>query len=208
MRISQLSDATGVSVATLKFYLREGVLHPGRSLGATRADYDEGHVDRVRLVRTLVDVGRLTIERVREVVLALEDPPGSRHALLRTAHEVLREPGTAADQGVEVDGTVAALLESLGLSGTDRPTPATTGLVRALTAAQRGGRALDAETLLTWAAALREVARTDVSPDLAALSDADALRYAVVATVLTDPVLLALRRVEQERRSAELLGGR
>src|SRR3954471_14727150 len=88
--ISQLSEATGVSIPTLKYYLREGLLHPGHSQGATRATYDDSHVDRVRLVRTLIEVGRLSIERVREVVQALETPPASRHELLGTAHGALR----------------------------------------------------------------------------------------------------------------------
>src|SRR3954464_14004578 len=102
VRISQFSDATGVSIPTLKYYLREGLLHAGRSQGATRASYDDTHVDRVRLVRTLVDVGRLSIERVREVVQALENPPASRHELLGTAHGALRSalPVSPPSRGV------------------------------------------------------------------------------------------------------------
>ena len=40
MRISALSEATGVPVPTLKFYLREGLLHPGEATSRTRAEYD------------------------------------------------------------------------------------------------------------------------------------------------------------------------
>ena len=40
----------------------------GVLLSATRADYGESHVERVRLVRALIDVAGLSIGRVREVV--------------------------------------------------------------------------------------------------------------------------------------------
>ena len=44
MQISGLSARTGVSIASLKYYLREGLLMPGAPTSATRAEYDEGHV--------------------------------------------------------------------------------------------------------------------------------------------------------------------
>lgn len=50
------------------------------------------------------------------------------------------------------------------------------------------------------------VAETDVAPALATAPPEEALRYAIVGTVLTDPVLLALRRVAQEAVSARRLG--
>ena len=46
MRISQLSAQTGIPVATIKFYLRENLLHDGARTSATQAQYDESHVAR------------------------------------------------------------------------------------------------------------------------------------------------------------------
>ena len=43
MRISALASTTGLSVATVKFYLREGLLHPGVATSATQASYDDTH---------------------------------------------------------------------------------------------------------------------------------------------------------------------
>ena len=34
MRISELAERTGVSIPTLKYYLREGLLHAGEAQGA------------------------------------------------------------------------------------------------------------------------------------------------------------------------------
>ncbi len=49
MQVSQLSTASGVSVATIKYYLREGLLHPGPKLTERLAEYDESHLRRLGL---------------------------------------------------------------------------------------------------------------------------------------------------------------
>src|SRR4051794_30992013 len=59
MRISELSQVSGVPVATIKYYLHEGLLPAGIPTSATSASYDERHVDRLNLIRALVDVGRV-----------------------------------------------------------------------------------------------------------------------------------------------------
>ena len=201
MRISELSERSGVTIATLKYYLREGVLHAGELQGATRAVYDESHLERVRLVRTLVDVGRLSIERVREVVQAIDAPPATRHDLLGAAHEALRPPTHTAAPTDDALASVAAL----GLPDCER-SAATNQLAHALTAAAAGGWAIEPATLAVWLDAMHEVARTDVVAELGEVSASEALRYAIVGNVLTDPVLLALRRVAQEAVSAERFG--
>ena len=71
MRISALSEATGVPVPTLKFYLREGLLHPGEAISRTRAEYDATHVQRVHLVRALREIGGLDLGAVGRLLRAL-----------------------------------------------------------------------------------------------------------------------------------------
>src|SRR3954451_25299257 len=72
MKISQLSVRTGVTLATLKMYLREGLLPPGQKAGPNQADYTEVHVARVRMLRALLRVGGLSVASAREVVAAVE----------------------------------------------------------------------------------------------------------------------------------------
>ena len=38
MQISELSSRAGIPLATVKYYLREGLVPPGRRITATRAD--------------------------------------------------------------------------------------------------------------------------------------------------------------------------
>lgn len=200
MRISELSDRSGVTIPTLKYYLREGLLHPGELQGATRASYDDSHLERVRLVRTLVEVGRLSIERVREVVRTIDAPPAGRHELLGAAHEALRPHPAGAPASEALERLAALDLPECAHS------PASLQLAEALTAAAAAGWTVEPQTLSRWLAAMRAVAETDVVAELGEVSPGEALRYAIVGNVLTDPVLLALRRVAQEAVSAERFG--
>jgi DNA-binding transcriptional MerR regulator len=201
VRISELSERSGVTIPTLKYYLREGLLHAGQSQGATRAAYDDTHLERVRLVRTLVEVGHLSIERVREVVGAIDGPPTGRHELLGAAHEALRPRPPTATPSPDALAQMAALrLPECADS------PASLQLAHALTAAAAAGWTIEQATLARWLHAMHTVAETDVVAELGQVTAGEALRYAIVGNVLTDPVLLALRRVAQEAVSAERFG--
>lgn len=54
MRLSELADATGASVATRKFSPREGLLHPGASVTRTLADLASTPGDPAGAVRHVV----------------------------------------------------------------------------------------------------------------------------------------------------------
>lgn len=89
MRISALSARTEVSVGTIKYYLREGLLAPGRQTSRTTAEYDEVHVERIRLVRALTDAGGLGLATVRRIIEVLDAPEPARLDLLATAQDAL-----------------------------------------------------------------------------------------------------------------------
>ncbi|MEJ6541631.1 MerR family transcriptional regulator [Brachybacterium paraconglomeratum] len=89
MRISALSARTEVPIGTIKYYLREGLLAPGRQTSRTTAEYDESHVERIRLVRALTDAGGLGIAAVRRIVEVLDAPGPARLDLLATAQHAL-----------------------------------------------------------------------------------------------------------------------
>lgn len=201
MRVSELAQRADVTIASLKYYIRIGLLPSGAAQSATRAEYDESHLERVRLIRTLAEVGGLSIERIGEVVAALDHPPSSRHALLGTAHHVLRDgnTGPVSDLAWRLVAPLAAPCETGGTGHS----PASIALGQAITTAQSAGWAITEDALQGWARALREIARGDVVADLGQVSPAEALRFVVMGNVLTDPILIALRRVEQERLSVD-----
>lgn len=194
MKMSELSERSGTTVATLKYYLREGLLPPGESLGATRADYSEAHLQRVRLVRALIDAG-VSVAQTKRVVETLDDPPAARHDLLGRAQYALPAPHAE----VEVSDEVSELVSALGWR-VSAGSPALRSLTGAIAVARSGGVPLDPESLTGYARATEGIAAVDVAAvprhDLAA-----ALHRVVAGTVLVDPVLAALRRLAQEHVS-------
>ena len=89
MRIAELSRRSGVSVPTIKFYLREGLLPAGSSTGPNQAAYDEVHLSRLRMIRALIDVGGLSVAATREVLAAVDQPETGSHELLGSAHRAI-----------------------------------------------------------------------------------------------------------------------
>ncbi len=112
MRIAALSSTTGVSVATLKFYVREGLLHAGVATAVNQADYDDSHVRRVRLIRALVDLGRLSIADAARVIAAVDDDDVAIHTAFGVAQDAMvpgvdRDDPLHADALAEVDRLIA-----------------------------------------------------------------------------------------------------
>jgi DNA-binding transcriptional MerR regulator len=202
VRISELSEATGVPVHTLKYYLREGLLMPGRATSRTRAEYTEEHLDRVRLVRALVEQGGVAIIGVRAILAALDAPPPSQHDLYGVAACAM--PSTAPDHPVDDDAL--ALVDQLGWH-VARDAPALRSLSAAVRAAEAAGVGLSPGLLRQYAEAMHAVADVDLSVAERAGSAQEALRTVVIGTVMVDPVLVALRRVAQEAVSAERVAG-
>ncbi len=198
MRISELGEATGVPVHTLKYYLREGILMPGRTVSRTRADYGPEHVERVRLVRALVEQGGVGIAGVRAILEALDAPPPSRHDLLGVAACAM--PTTGADH--PVDPEAVAVVDGLGWHVAP-DSPAIRSLSAALSAADAAGVGLSPALLRDYAQAVRGVAEVDLGVAERTTSPEQALRTVVIGTVMLDPVLVALRRVAQEAVSAQ-----
>ena len=73
MKISELSRLSGVSVASIKYYVREGLLPAGTATSSNQATYDDTHARRLRLIRALIDIGGLSIGQVRATLAAVDE---------------------------------------------------------------------------------------------------------------------------------------
>ena len=201
MRISELSQRSGVPVATIKFYLRERLLHDGELTSATQARYDDSHLARLRLIRALAGPGRLSIAAVRAVLAAIDAPPESTHALLGHAHAA-----TAPPVSPEVDLTEArALVRRWGWQIAPEDSASLAVLATALDGMAAADFSLGPDVLDAYADAMRRVAEAEIA-GVPADSPAGAVRYVVLGTVLGAPVLLALRRLAEQDASARRFG--
>jgi DNA-binding transcriptional MerR regulator len=215
MRLSELSARSGVSTATIKYYLREGLLHPGRRVTATQADYDEGHLRRLRLVRALIQVGRIPVNSAREVLAALQDERMDRHQRLGAATWALPhgpEPDEADPDTDAARRTADELMHRLGwcygrTSGRAPAGPAYEMLVTAIAALSRLGYPCAAEDLEPYARAAERIAVSDLDLVERYGTPDEQVEAAVALTVLYEPVLLSLRRLAEAEESRRRFDG-
>lgn len=206
-RISELADVTGVPVATIKYYLREGLLPVAQQVTPRLSEYGEQHVRRLALLRILREVGRVPIDGLKRVVDAA-GRPGSVHELFAAAADAMApvaapggdlRPGAReiADQIIDAAGwshvrsdapdreNLAAAIEQVATYDTHPRDP--DELRPYVDIADRLGR--------------YEIAHLDDSKDRAGL-----LEEMVVGQAIFGEILLILRRLAEEHHSYERFG--
>ncbi|MDH2391406.1 MerR family transcriptional regulator [Streptomyces sp. HNM0663] len=212
MKLAELSERSGVSPATIKYYLREGLLPPGRRITATQAAYTEEHLRRLRLVRALIQVGRMPVATAREVLAALGDDALDHHMRLGAAVWALPhgpEPDEGDPAAVAARGAVDELLERAGWDfgrEVGDESPAYRMLVAAVAALHRLGYPCDTAHLLPYARSAGQLAVADLDLVEEYEREEEQVEAAVALTVLYEPVLLGLRRMAEAEESHRRFG--
>lgn len=203
MRISELAAESGVPVATIKFYLRSGLLPEGRQTAPRQAEYGADHLSRLRLIRALLGPGGLSIAAAGEVLKQLDQPPGSAHGLLGAAHHALDTGVRArAGQSMTEHPRADAMLASLGWNIDPADHLSRYRLEEALAGLEAAGFVPPPGFPEMYASAMRELAVRELE-QVPLGSSSEAMRYVVLGTILTEPLLLALRRLAQQDVSAK-----
>ncbi|MDF5753960.1 MerR family transcriptional regulator [Spongiactinospora sp. TRM90649] len=209
MRISELSAESQVPIPTIKYYLREGLLPQGEQTSATRAVYGEAHVRRLRLIRALIEVGRLPLAAIRKIVAAVEDESLPVHDMLGTAQYALSpgaDPDPDAEAWREARKRASALMSELGWRVTEKA-PTLDELAQTILSLERLGMPADAEALRPYALAARELVTGEELPRVPFDGPRDAaVEHLVIGTVLYGRAFDALRRLAHESESGRLLG--
>ena len=190
MKISELSERRGVPVATVKFYIREGMLPRGEAVSATRAEYGDEHLARLRLIAALADVRGLPLSRVRDILALVDAPAGDPIAILGRAVGAL-PPYVDGDR--DDYPRARAAIADLGLTY-DPDFTAVPQLDEALRALEGAGLDASPAALRRYADARKQVAAAEIAPG-SSLTLEEAVPYAVLGTALYEPVMLALRRL-------------
>jgi DNA-binding transcriptional MerR regulator len=218
VQVSELSRRSGVTIPTIKFYLREGLLPPGAATAATRAEYGEPHLRRLRLIRALVEIGELPVASVKRIVDGLDDETVSLHELLGRVQYALGPQVSPPDGDPDwerADIEVAGLIDGLGWQ-IEPHSPARILLAGALVALHKLGVVPHGPSLHTYGETLAQLAALEVAgvggnqdgtpagePDRTAIVES-----AVAGMVLYERILVALRRLAQEDASAARFGPR
>ena len=196
MRMSELARAAGLPTATVKYYLREGLLPEGRRTSPTQAQYGEAHVERLRLIRALVGPAGQSLADTRRILEAIENPP-SEYDLLGIAHQSVTPP---RDPSLDLTRS-RALVERLGWDSATCAPDSLGALELALQGLDAGGFELTDEVVERYAQAMMGVAAAEVA-DVPTDSAEAAAQFVILGTVLVEPLLLSLRRLAQQSASA------
>ncbi len=194
MRMSQLSEETGVPVPTIKYYVREGLLAPGTRSLPNQANYDESHARRLGLIRALLAQGQLSVASARRVLDAIDSELSLPEAFEVAQHATTEhlDPASVSDVALErLDGLLAGW----------RYLPDNPGRIAAArilaTLEQVEQRELTAFAT-RYAEHALGVAEADLDEVDARPDRASKVETVVIGTVLGDALFAALRRVAQE----------
>ena len=200
MRISELSAASGVPVPTIKYYLREKLLPEGERSSPTQASYGVAHVQRLGVIRALVDAG-VGIAGVRKVIGVLEEPPENPYDLLGAANAAVT-PEIVGDPDLT---EATALLERMGGSPEKCFPDQLAAVAHALSTLERAGFTVPEPVMASYLEHLSAIAEAELAatPDT---SIEDAVRYVVLGTALVEPLILALRRIAEQVAASRRFG--
>ena len=201
MRISELSQHSGVALPSIKFYLREELLTPGERTSRNQASYDDGHVVRLRLIRALIEVGGLSVVAVRDVLAVIDNSGMPLDWAFGVAQRAIPHPAVAAESAssrgsAEVDSLLADAGWNVSTGNPGRALAA-----RAIDGYQQLGHERLIAVLPEYLRAAEIVARADLRAVAEAPDRATKVETVVIGTVMGDSLFAGLRRIAQERIS-------
>ncbi|MFE0028040.1 MerR family transcriptional regulator [Amycolatopsis sp. NPDC059021] len=197
MKVKELSLRANVSIPTIKYYLREGLLPKGEPLGETKAEYGEEHLTRLLLIRTLVETGEVPIARIRHLLDAIDDENLPARDLLAAAmHAAAPDARTTAHDDSFGDRTGAEAL--LAHEDWKSTSDGRDQLARALAGLRRIGLPADPDKLGPYLDAAKTIAAQQLPLLPAPEERAEFAVRAVLGAVLYERLLATLIRIATE----------
>ena len=204
MRMRELSQRSGVPVATIKYWIQEGLVAPGTPTARNQATYTEEHLERLGVIVALREGAGLGIAALRRVFQIIDGAKESDEHYLAAAIRALTEPPTGEPPDEPIDPghdeavqLVDGLVETVGWD-VDEDSAGRADLVRAVAAVRRWmpGLVDRPDDLVPFAAAMRDLAETEIPAAYDPHGDPQRLlTYAVLGTALFEPVILSLRKL-------------
>jgi DNA-binding transcriptional MerR regulator len=189
----------------VKFYQRERLLPPGVRTAPNQVAYADAHVQRVRLIRALLETGGLSVAAAKDVIAALDSDGAPLVETFRVAQHAMSSPRTK--ESVPSEAARAKILELAADRGW-RVTPDNPGVAAAARALD-GLHAIDFDAPDAYLGAYAEAAEIAASADTEVLAHRDGrdaiAELMVVGTVLGDPLFAGLRRLAQQNATHDSL---
>ncbi len=202
LTISRLATASGTSVATIKFYLREGLVPRGDPAAPARAFYGGSHVERLVLIRVLRTLGGLGIPAIRALCAVIDRRDARLEDVACRTMDALgsqtsRPHGSATDRA-RAQRDVRTFLRSRQIDVRPK-SRAVADLADALASLRRVVPGVSVEALAPYLDAMLALAERDVAQTRQLVTGAAEAAYAAtLSLVLWEPLLLILRRISLE----------
>jgi len=209
LKIAELAERSGVSIATLKHYLREGLIAPAKKTGRTMSWYDTPTIARVRTIKELQQRQFLPLDLIKRT-LASDTAPDELAAASAIASVLAKHRGTHSLTRAELleRGVEARELDWLAGSRLAVPTgPEQTytgddlALLQTLGAARKAGISpamLPFEILRDYLAALKRLVEVELqmfrAGVLSRAGHAQVPGLTTAATELSERLVVLLRR--------------
>ncbi len=211
LTIQELARASGVSIASIKFYLRERLVAPGRPGRQRRAYYDGEHLRRLAVIRALRDVAGLSVEVIRRALQAVDAPHADSVDAIAPAIDALavaRDTPPVDAHLLRARRDVTTLFTQARIE-TRKDAGSRETIARSLAALRRLGFAVEMDELTPYVDSMRALAQQEIGrPQATTLllgNKEGALEVSIVGTVLYEPILIALRRAFHEHFSTHLV---
>jgi DNA-binding transcriptional MerR regulator len=147
LRMGELAEASGVPAATIKHYLREGLLPEPVKTSRNMAYYPPEFVERIRLIKQLQEERFMPLRVIREV---LEDDPDRARALVELEDRILeralagertRTSSAEVRKRYDVPAEVLDRLEEIEVLSPNRRgyTPSDVRIIEAISRFRAGG---------------------------------------------------------------------
>ncbi|UWF77665.1 MULTISPECIES: MerR family transcriptional regulator [Microbacterium] len=192
MRLSDLSRVTGASIASLKFWMREGILPPGELRNQTTAVYGRKHLHRVALIQTLRAEFDASIDRIRALTALIDDPAVSPLEVMENC-QLLATGLAVGDADPTFAEQIRTVAERVGWGGAD--SAAARALAVALEGSARVGYAYTDEDLVRYARMLEPIAVDDIDSIHPEGTLDEVARNLLVAAAAQNRVLVAMNQM-------------
>ena len=208
MRISELSETTGVPVATIKYYLRESLLPEGDKRTPRLTEYDDRHVRQLGLLRILREAGHVPVGGLKQLVAATEGTDGTVHELFAAAAEALCPVPPAGGQLRPFARDFAnRVVDQAGWTNVHPGSPDRENLAAALEViATYDTHPRDPAELTPYLRFADEIARYEIGHLDDRKDRVGLLEEMIVGQVMFGQVLSILRRLAEEHHSRDRFG--
>jgi DNA-binding transcriptional MerR regulator len=198
MLVSELAERADVPLATVKYYLRAGLLPPGDVVGPRRAEYDETHVRRLQILRALREVGGAPVSALQTIIDAVDDGSQPVHEVLCQISDALSPPLPVDGPGDEAREMVDDAIARAGWTGVRPDAAARVRLAELIQLVSGDLLTVDEEILGYYAKLADELSRMEIAMVDTTKDRAGMLEDMVAGEAVFGEILTLLRRLGHE----------